>query len=78
MRNPLQQSWQRIVALAIKETLAVLKDKKSRIVLVVPPILQLLVFGYAATYDLNDIPVAIYNEDGGAPSRYWLDAFSPD
>ena len=65
----MKQSLQRIVALAIKELLAVLKDKKSRIVLVVPPILQLIVFGYAATFDLNDIPVAIYNEDRGATSR---------
>jgi ABC-2 type transport system permease protein len=65
----LNGSLQRIVALAIKELLAVLKDRKSRIVLVVPPILQLLVFGYAATFDLNDIPVAIYNEDRGAASR---------
>lgn len=46
-----------------------LKDKKSRIVLVVPPILQLLVFGYAATFDLNDIPLAVYNEDRGSQSR---------
>lgn len=69
MRHSLQQSWQRIVALAVKELLAVLKDKKSRIVLIVPPLLQLLVFGYAATYDLNDIAIAIYNEDRSAPSR---------
>lgn len=62
-------SLQRIVALAIKELLAVLKDKKSRIVLVVPPILQLMVFGYAATFDLNDVPVAVYNEDRGVQSR---------
>ena len=55
--------------MAIKELLAVLKDKKSRIVLVVPPILQLLVFGYAATFDLNDIPLAVYNEDRGTQSR---------
>lgn len=59
----------RVVALAIKELLAVLKDKKSRLVLVVPPILQLLVFGYAASFDLSDIPVAVYNEDRSAPSR---------
>jgi ABC-2 type transport system permease protein len=65
----LKQSLQRIVALAIKELLAMLKDKKSRIVLVVPPLLQLVVFGYAASFDLNDIPVAVYNEDRGAPSR---------
>jgi len=65
----LKQSLQRIVALAIKELLAVLKDKRSRIVLIVPPILQLIVFGYAATFDLNDIQLAVYNEDRGAPSR---------
>ncbi|MGD2074577.1 MAG: ABC transporter permease [Gammaproteobacteria bacterium] len=62
-------AFQRIVALAIKELLAVLKDRQSRIVLVVPPLLQLIVFGYAATFDLNDVSVAIYNEDRGAPSR---------
>ncbi|MGD8547309.1 MAG: ABC transporter permease [Thiohalophilus sp.] len=65
----MKHSFQRIVALAIKELLAILKDKRSRIVLIVPPILQLLVFGYAATFDLNDIQLAIYNEDRGAPSR---------
>ena len=69
LRQSVFMSWQRIVALSIKELLAILKDRKSRIVLVVPPILQLLVFGYAATFDLNDIPVAVYNEDRSAPSR---------
>jgi ABC-2 type transport system permease protein len=60
---------QRVIALAIKELLAVLRDKKSRFVLIGPPIAQLIVFGYAATFDLNDIPLAVYNEDRGAPSR---------
>ena len=59
----------RIVALAIKELLAILRDKQSRIVLIGPPIAQLLVFGYAASFDLNNIPVAVYNEDRSAPSR---------
>jgi len=59
----------RIVALAIKELLALLRDKKSRIVLIGPPIAQLVVFGYAATFDLNNIPFAVYNEDRSAPSR---------
>jgi len=59
----------RIVALAVKELLAILKDKKSRVVLIGPPIAQLLVFGYAATFDLDNIPVAVYNEDRSAPSR---------
>ncbi|MEJ2363023.1 MAG: ABC transporter permease [Gammaproteobacteria bacterium] len=65
----MKQSFLRIVALTIKELLAILKDKRSRVVLVVPPILQLFIFGYAASFDLNDIPIAIYNQDQSAPSR---------
>ncbi|HET7833819.1 MAG TPA: ABC transporter permease [Gallionella sp.] len=59
----------RILALIHKEFLALLKDPKSRMVLIVPPMVQLLVFGYAATFDLKDIPYALYNEDRGAASR---------
>jgi ABC-2 type transport system permease protein len=58
-----------IFALAIKEFLALLRDKRSRFVIIGPPIIQLLVFGFAASYDLNNVPVAIYNEDRGGASR---------
>jgi len=60
---------QRILALAVKELLAILRDKKSRFILIGPPIAQLIVFGYAASFDLNDIPVAVYNEDRSVVSR---------
>ncbi len=62
----------RIVALMIKEFLALLKDKQSRVVLIAPPLIQLLVFGYAATYDLSHISYAVYNEDTGAASQNFL------
>ena len=58
-----------IFALAIKEFLVLLRDKRSRFVIIGPPIMQLLVFGFAASYDLNDVPVAIYNEDRGGTAR---------
>ncbi len=61
--------WRRIGALMKKEFLALFKDKRSRIVVIVPPILQLLVFGYAATFDLNRIPLAVYDEDHSQASR---------
>jgi len=67
--------WQRILALTLKELLALVKDKKSRTVLIIPPIIQLIVFGYAATYDLNHVPYAVYNEDAGALSRQLLARF---
>ncbi len=61
-----------IFALARKEFLALMRDKRSRIIIIVPPILQLFIFGFAATYDLNDVPVAVYNEDSGGASREML------
>ena len=61
--------WRRILALTIKELLAVLQDPKSRFVLVGPPIIQLLVFGYAASFDLKQVPFAVYNQDASQPSR---------
>jgi len=67
--------WNRIGALIVKELLAVWQDRKSRIVIVVPPLLQLLVFGYAASFDLNRVTIAIYNEDTGAPSRDFVARF---
>jgi len=63
------KTLRRIVALALKELLAILRDPKSRLVLVGPPIAQLLVFGYAATFDLDHIPFAVYNEDRSVHSR---------
>src|SRR5499427_7767308 len=58
----------RILALTRKELLAVLKDPRSRFSLLVPPILQCLIFGYAATYDLNDVPYAVLDHDRSAAS----------
>lgn len=65
----------RILALVVKEFLALLKDKRSRIVLIVPPLIQLIVFGYAATFDLKNVPFAVYNEDPGFASRDLMASF---
>ncbi len=59
----------RIVALARKEMLAVFKDRRARNSLILPPVIQSLIFGYAATYDLNHVPYAVLDQDGSAASR---------
>ena len=70
----------RILALVIKEFLTLLKDRRTRFVLIGPPLIQLMVFGYAATFDLKNVPFAVYNEDSGSASRELLASFngSPD
>lgn len=59
----------RIVALTRKELLAILKDPRSRATLIIPPILQCLIYGYVASYDLNDIPYAVIDQDRSAASH---------
>ncbi|VFR96777.1 ABC transport system, permease component YbhR [plant metagenome] len=51
-----------------KEFLAIFKDPSSRVVLVIPPILQALLFGYGATYDLTNVPYAVLDQSRGAYS----------
>ncbi|MEX0805104.1 MAG: ABC transporter permease, partial [Candidatus Binatia bacterium] len=62
----------RIVALTRKELLAVLKDPRSRFSIIIPPILQCLIYGYVATYDLNHVPYAVLDQDRSAASRQLL------
>jgi ABC-2 type transport system permease protein len=59
----------RIFALVRKELLAIFKDTRSRFALIGPPVLQCLIFGYAATYDLSNVPYAVLDQDRSAASR---------
>src|SRR3546814_13335081 len=57
--------WTRLKALIVKELLAVWRDPKGRAVLIGPPILQLLVFSYAATLEVRNVDIAVLNLDSG-------------
>jgi len=65
----------RIWALTVKEFLIIWRDRRSRVVIIVPPLLQLLVFGYAASFDVTHIRTAVLNEDGGVPAREFIARF---
>jgi len=56
----------RILALTRKELLAILKDPRSRFSILIPPMMQCLIFGYAATYDLTDVPYTVFSADASA------------
>ena len=58
----------RVVSLCRKELLAILKDPANRIILVVPSLIESFLFGYAATYDLNNVPYALLDQNRGAAS----------
>src|SRR5690606_31134185 len=57
--------WRRLKALIVKELLAVLRDPRGRAILIGPPIIQLLVFSYAATLEVRNIDIIVLNQDSG-------------
>lgn len=65
----------RIRSLIRKELLAVWRDPKSRTVLIVPPLVQLLVFGFAATLEVRNVTIAVLDKDNSAVSRELLARF---
>lgn len=64
----MRSSFFRILALIRKEFLAVLKDPRSRFIIFLPPMLQCLIFGYAASFDLSSVPYAVLDQDQSAAS----------
>ena len=55
----------RLRAQIIKELLCLLRDPKNRMVLIGPPLIQLLVFSFAMTLEVKHIDIALLNRDSG-------------
>ena len=68
--------WRRVLALILKELTSLWKDPKTRAVLLVPPLVQVLIFSYAATYEVKNVPLAIWNEDNGATAAELVRRFA--
>jgi ABC-2 type transport system permease protein len=65
----------RTIALIIKELLAIWRDKKSRISILIPPVIQLVLFTFSATLDVKNVPIGILNRDNGRQSFELLQRF---
>jgi ABC-2 type transport system permease protein len=62
----------RLKQMLIKEFIQVFRDKRTRFVLFVPPLAQLLIFGYAANYEIREVPVAVVDYDHSQESRDFI------
>jgi ABC-2 type transport system permease protein len=61
--NDLLASLRRIAALVRKESYQVVRDPSSIVIGVVMPLILILVFGYALSLDVKNVPVAVVLED---------------
>jgi len=66
----------RILALVLKELTSLWADKKTRFVLIIPPLVQVVLFANAATYDVMHVPLAVWNEDAGVQSSELIRGFT--
>jgi ABC-2 type transport system permease protein len=58
----------RLRALIVKELLNILRDPKSRTVLLVPPVIQIFVFSFAMTMEAKNVHLGVLNLDHGEAS----------
>jgi ABC-2 type transport system permease protein len=66
----------RVQQMLIKEFIQVLRDKRTRFLLFGPPIIQMLIFGYAATFEIYHVPTVVLDLDHSQESRELISRFS--
>lgn len=67
--------WQRIRTLIVKELLTAWRDPRGRFFLIGPPLIELLLFTFAAIQDVTNVRMAVVNEDYGTAARDLLARF---
>lgn len=60
--------FRRLWTLIVKELQALLREPQTRFILIMPVILQVLVFPFAATLEVTHAVIAVYSEDSGQAS----------
>jgi ABC-2 type transport system permease protein len=68
--------FERIFSIVRKEFRQVFRDPRMRMMIFISPVIQMLVFGYAANTDVRNVPTAIYDLDNTAESRALIRAFT--
>ncbi|UCF38957.1 MAG: ABC transporter permease [Acidobacteriota bacterium] len=68
-------SFRRVRAIARKEFLHILRDRRSLMMALALPALLLILFGYALTLDVDRIPVLVVDHDGSLESRDLVSRF---
>jgi drug efflux transport system permease protein len=66
---------QRLRYMFVKELIQLFRDPKSRFALFAPVLIQMIVFGYAATFDVQHVPTAVLDYDNSYESRDLLSRF---
>jgi ABC-2 type transport system permease protein len=65
----------RLFSIVRKEFIQIIRDPRTLVLIVVMPIMQLFLLGYAATTDIKNVSIAVWDQSQSIQSRALLDAF---
>lgn len=65
----------RLYSIIRKEFIQIFRDRRTLALILVIPIMQLFLLGYAATNDVRNVPLAVFDQSNSAESRALLDAY---
>lgn len=65
----------RILPIIRKEFIHILRDRRALVIAFLTPAIQMIILGYAATTDVRNVPLAIFDQDRTSQSRALADAF---
>ncbi|HUI88856.1 MAG TPA: ABC transporter permease [Anaerolineales bacterium] len=65
----------RLGSIIRKEFIQILRDRRTLIIILFIPIMQLFLLGYAATTDIKNVPLGVWDQSRSPQSRALLDAF---
>jgi ABC-2 type transport system permease protein len=65
----------RLFSIIRKEFIQIFRDPRTLALILVMPIIQLFLLGYAATTDVRNVPIAVWDQSRSPESRALLDAF---
>ncbi|HEX9840757.1 MAG TPA: ABC transporter permease, partial [Anaerolineales bacterium] len=65
----------RLMSIIRKEFIQIFRDPRTLGLILVMPIVQLFLLGYAATTDVKNVPIAVWDQSRTSESRALLDTF---
>jgi ABC-2 type transport system permease protein len=65
----------RLLAIIRKEFIQAFRDRRTVIIILIMPVMQLFLLGYAATTDVKNIAIGVWDQNQTPHSRALLDAF---
>lgn len=65
----------RLMSIIRKEFIQIWRDPRTLALVIAIPVIELLMMGYAATNDIRNVPLAVFDQDRGPAARELLDAY---